>query len=387
MPGQSRTPQKQGPGKGPQSAKAPAGAAQSNADAQSMLPQVDSVDDAQGLLRDKTDTAGVSVGGELPGGLVLGDKGGDRLATGQPTHFSAGVDRFGIWARFSPPLQVTPGSFWSRMATGGVTVSSLYFSFRSGKADLTLDTGLAGDVLDVFMDFKDLVEGKFATAIEGVLPARIRTPGYDPYTDPDIAGLLQSVVGAMGTAMPKDGAPSQGPSLTDRITKPTVSARVSPKPLEVKLDDKMVLKIEPGASVELTANLKGTLKDALSTPKVASLLLSTSEVSIEHEVAGKLAGIDIRSARFGADLSLESLDYALGLETGLGALKALGALFQIHTGTDLGIRDLNSPELPSIRAMVDEKARAKVPDLLRDMVRQNDKAIPGVDLTDLFEGV
>ena len=95
----------------------------------------------------------------------------------------------------------------------------------------------------------------------------------------------------------------------------------------------------------------------------------------------------MRSVAFGPDLAVTSLDYDLGLESGIGALKALAMLFQLRTGQDLGVRDINSPELKGIRADIDAKAKAKLPELLKQQVLAHDKAIPGVDLSDMFQGL
>lgn len=384
MPAQSRTPQQSVPAKAPTTTSPAKVAGPGNAADQASMPA--SAEDAQGLLRDHTDGAGVSVGGELPGQALLGESDGNRVSTGGATGFSAGVERNGLWARFNPPLEIRPGSVWARMATGGITVSSLYYSFREGKASLTLDTGVAGDVLDVFMNLKGGIEGRFASAIKGALPAKIREPGYDPFNDKDIGTLLSGVVSAMGSAFPKD-ASSAGGDLASRITKPSITATVSPKPMEVDLGDNMKLKLGANASAQLTAHLKGTMGDALSQPKVASLVLSCDGVSIEHKEWGKIAGIDVRSVGFGPDLAVTSLDYGLGLESGIGALKALAMLFQLRTGQDIGVRDVNSPELKGIRDDIDAKAKAKLPELLKQQVLAHDKAIPGVDLSDMFQGL
>lgn len=388
MPGQSRTPQRAGPSQAPAQATSPAKAPgqAGNAAAQGAMSAPAS-EDPQELLRENTDGAGVTVAGNLPERMLLGEKDGNRVATGGATGFSAGVERGGIFARFSPPLQVTPGSVWERLATGGITLSSMYYSFAEGKAHLTVDTGLAGDVLDVFMGLKGDIEGRFASAIKGTLPARLQQPGYDPYSDPDIKGLLGQIVGTMGAAFPKDGAAPGGPDLADKVTNPTVSASVQPKPISIPLEGKMKLIIEPGSYVDLTAHLAGTMGDALKHPKVQKLDVSASKVSIEHDLGGKIAGIDLRSLAFGPDLSLQDIQYELGLESTIGALKALAVLFELRTGQDLGVHDVNSPELVGIRKMIDDEARQKLPELLREQIRANDAAIPGFSLKSLFEGV
>jgi hypothetical protein len=386
MPGRQRTSQSQQQTAAPTVAPAQAGPGVGNSATQASLG-LGGVGDVQATLRERTESVGVRVGGQLPPHLLLGEQEGNRVTTGEATGFSVGVDRGGIFANFSPALEVRPGSFWARMATGGVTVSSLYFSFASGRARVSLDTGLPGDILDVFMDLKEGIEGQFSSAIQGSMPARLRTPGYDPYTDPDLAGLLRTAVNAMGSAFPKDApaGAAAGPGLTDQITRPTITASVKPKAVRVPLGDKLTLILDPSASLDLTAAMRGTMGQALAQPKVDRLDVRTDGISIEHDIGGKLANIDLRSLSFASDLSLTSLDYGLGLESTIGALKALGMLLQLRTGQDLGIRDVNSPELTGIRAMIDDKARAQIPTMIREQIRTNDRAIPGFTLSSMFD--
>lgn len=343
-------------------------------------------EDVQSTLLEHTDNASISVGGRLPGNLKLGEKDGNSLATGEPTSFSLGVGRNGLFANFHPGIQVRPGSFWARAATGGITISSLYYSFQGAKADLTLDTGLPGDVLDVFFDFKQSIEDRFAAGLKGALPARLQQPGFDPYTDPELPGLLQKAVNGLGSAFPS-GAPAGGPGgpeLMDKIQQPTITASVNPKPIEMPLQDGLKLILTGDAALELTAHLQGNMGDALTDPRIGQLDVSTRGVTVEHERGGKLASIDVRSLVFGGDLSLQRFDYDLALESGLSALKLLGMLAQLRTGQDLGIRDQNAVRLDGIRAMIDGETRQKLPKLLKEQILANDKALPGFSLKKMF---
>ena len=339
-------------------------------------------EDVQSTLLEHTNSASISLGGRLPGNLNLGEKDGNSLATGEPTSFSLGVGRQGLFASFTPGIEVRPGSFWARAATGGVTISSLHYSFQQGKADLTLDTGLPGDVLDVFFDFKQSIEDRFAAGLKGALPARLQQPGFDPYTDPELPQLLQKAVNGLGSAFPSGAGPAQG--LMDKVSQPTLTASVRPKPIEMPLQDGLKLILEGDAAIALTAHLQGDLGDALSDPRIARLDVNTSGVTVEHETGGKLASIDVRSLVFGGDLSLQRFDYDLALESGLSALKLLGMLVQLRTGQDLGIRDQNAVRLEWIREMIDGETRQKLPQILREQILANDGAIPGFSLKRMF---
>ncbi len=342
---------------------------------------------AQSALRDRTHSASVSVSGRLPANALLGGSNGNELKTGASTGFSVGVGRSGIWARFNPALLLTPGGFWERMATGGITLSQLYFSFESGRASLSIDTGAAGDFLDLFMDLKDGIEAKFADAVTGAMPAELRGGNYDPYTDPTLSQRLAAVVTSISTAFPAARAPAtgnKGGDLLSKITEPEVSASVTARPMQIPISDGMLLRLDDRAQLNVLARLEGTMGDALSSPRLRELRLDTDGLTLEHKTAGLLGGLDLHSITFGPDLSVRDMRYSLGAETAVGLLKVLGMVAQLRTGQDLGVRDMESPEFRGIRARVDAEARATLPRMLRDQLRQISGDLPGLPLGQLI---
>lgn len=340
---------------------------------------------SQELLRARTESADISVGGRLPAHLQLGQTGaGDTVSTGESTGFKVGVGRTGIHCTFYPPIQVRPGSFWARTATGGITISSLYYDFTSGTASVNVDTGMMGDVLDWFTDLKSGISSKFGAAIKGVLPASMKQPGFDPYTVANLPKVLGDVVQSLGTALPSGG--QQGPGLLSKVTEPEVSASVQPKKMSVPMGDDLILEIGERGMIELTAHMQGNMQEAMSAPKLKSLGLRADDVSIMAKKGGKIASIRVHGMTFGPDLSLLEFGYEMELESALTGLKALALLFELRTGQDIGVHDTNSVELQGFRAQIDAQARTRLPDLLREQVRQHDDAIPGFHLTSLFSG-
>ncbi len=343
---------------------------------------------AQSALRANTHSASVSVSGRLPANALLGESEGNQLSTGASTSFSVGVGRSGLWARFHPALLVRPGGFWERMATGGITLSQLYFDFQSGRASLSVDTGTAGDILDLFMDVKGRIEATFADAVRGAMPADLRAGGYDPYTDPTLTQRLSTVVASLSSAFPATGGGGARPGgdLASRITEPELSAHVSARAAQVPLSDGMVLRLDDRASLGILARLDGTMADAFARPRLRDLRLDTDGLTLEHESVGLLGGLDLHGITFGPDLSVRQMDYTLGAETALGLLKVVGMLAQVRTGQDLGVRDMNTPELRAIRSRVEAEARQRLPVMLREQVRQLGGDLPGLPLQQLLEG-
>lgn len=344
---------------------------------------------AQSSLRESTQSASVSVSGRLPAQAVLGEADGNTLSTDTATSFTVGVGRSGLFARFHPALLVRPGSVWQRMATGGITLSQLYFDFRTGRASLSVDTGAAGDFLDLFMDLKDGIEAKFASAVEGAIPAGLRGGNYDPYTDPQLAQRLATVVNQLSSAFPAARPPTGGNAggdLMGRITQPEVSAQVSARAASIPLSDGMMIRLEEGASLGILARLDGTMRDALARPSLRELRLDTEGLTLEHQSFGLLGGLDLHSLTFGPDLSVRDMRYTLGAEAALGLLKLLGAATQLRTGQDLGVRDLDTPQLRAIRARIEAQAQERLPAMLREQVRRLSGDLPGIPLGNLTGG-
>lgn len=343
---------------------------------------------AQSALRQNTHDVSVSVSGRLPANALLGESEGNSVSTGAATGFSVGVGRSGLWARFHPALLVRPGGFWERMATGGITLSQLYFNFQTGRASLSIDTGAAGDFLDFFMDLKGGIEQKFADAVQNAMPADIRGGGWDPYTDPQLTQRLGSVATALAASFPASApqAGRPGNDLLGRVTEPELSASVTARAMRIPLSDGMLLRLDERARINLLARLDGTMKDAFANPRLQELRLDTDGLTLEHETAGLLGGLDLQGITFGPDLSVRRMDYTLGAETALGLLKVLGMVAQLRTGQDLGVRDTNSPELRAIRQRVEAEARQRLPAMLRDQVRQIGGDLPGLPLQQLLGG-
>lgn len=138
--------------------------------------------------------------------------------------------------------------------------------------------------------------------------------------------------------------------------------------------------------MQVSADLAGSLGDALEAPRVEGLSVSARDLTIEHDTAGALANISVRSARLAPDLSVQHFDYDLSTEGILGGLKALALLLQLRTGEDLGVRDTRVPRLEALREMIDSQVREVVPELLREQVEANRDLIPGMDLGDVLPG-
>lgn len=342
--------------------------------------------DPQALLNEHATGASVTVGGTLKGGRKLGEVDGNSIETQGDTRISVGVARWGAWVTMNPPLHIEPGSLMHRIATGGITVSRVQVRFEDGKAQVWLDTGAVGNVLDWAFDLEDTIGDTFEQALEGSIPGDLK--GFDPFTDEDLAGRVARIAEGFSTSLGSAGGGGAGGAgdLMGQLQDPTVGVTVNPRQGSWDLGEKLQMNVGQRASVSLSADMAGSMEDALSSPQVEALRLSARDLEVEHETAGALASIRIRSAVLNPDLSIQSFDYDLSTEGILGGLKALGMLFQLRSGQDLGIRDTRSPRLEALREMIDSQVREKVPELLRAQVLANRAAIPGVDLGDLLPG-
>ena len=315
--------------------------------------------------------------------MTLGQVDGNTFQTEGDTRMTVGVARWGAWIDMHPPMVIQPGSILHRLATGGVTVSRVQISFDSGRASVSLDTGTMGNILDAVMGLEGDIREAFEGAIEGALPSEL--VGFDPFTDPDITGRVQKIMAGFSGAFGKGGN-TDVDALAAQVEDPSVGLSITPKPAKFDLGEKMALDVGDRAWFQVSADMAGSLKDAMDAPQVEALRISARDLTIEHETAGALAAISIRSAELGPDLSLRSFDYDLSTEGILGGLKALAMLFQLRSGQDLGVRDINSPRLEALREMIDSKVRETVPEMLRQQVEAHRDAIPGLDLGNVLPG-
>jgi len=341
--------------------------------------------DPQAMLAEHAESAAITASGTLPDGLVLGQVDGNTFQTDGDTRMTVGVARWGAWVDLHPPLYIEPGSVLQRLATGGVTVSRVQISFDSGRASVSLDTGTMGNMLDAVFGIEDDIRQAFEGAIQGALPSEL--VGFDPFTDPDITGRVQKIIQGFSAGLgSKGGAGPDADALAAQVSDPSVGVSISPEPATFDLGEKMNLDVGERAWFQVSADMAGSLADAMEAPQVEGLNISARDLTIEHETAGALAAISIRSARLGPDLSVERFDYDLSTEGILGGLKALAMLFQLRSGQDLGVRDVNSPRLEALREMIDTQVRETVPELLREQVRANRESIPGLDLAQVLPG-
>lgn len=336
----------------------------------------------QGLLNEHATGASVTADGTLKGGLVLGEVDGNTIQTQEDTRVSVGVARWGAWVDMSPALHIRPGNLLHRIATGGITVRRVQLEFRDGKAKVWIDTGRVGRAVNWVLDIQDRIAETFESSIQGALPSDLA--GFDPFTDPDIAGRLARVASSFSTSL--GTAASGAGDLVEQISDPSIGVSVNPREGSWSLDEGLNLSVGQRASVRLSADMAGSLKDALEQPQVERLRMSASDLTVEHQRAGALASIRIRGAVLNPDLSLASFDYDLSTESILGGLKALGLLLQLRSGQDLGIRDMHQPRLDALREMIDAQVRERVPELLREQVLANRGAIPGLDLGEVLPG-
>jgi hypothetical protein len=306
------------------------------------------------------------------------------VKTREATGFSVGVGRAGLWANFHPALLVEPDGFWASVGTGGINISQLYFDFQSGKASLNFQTGRMGRFLDLFMDVRDGIEAKFGAAIKSVLPAWAAGGNYDPYNDPELTQHLSGVVNAMTAAFPASGG--GGTNIARQITEPEINLHATPIPTAIPLSSSMKLTFTKEASIGINARLQGNMKDALAKPKAKDITVSTEGVQVEHETWGTLGGLRVHRLVLGPDLSVKDFQYTLGLEDGLGVLKLGALLLQMRTGEDLGVRDMNRPELKAVRERVDKDVREKLPGALRDQLNKLAGSMPGSPLMSIVDG-
>lgn len=210
------------------------------------------------------------------------------------------------------------------------------------------------------------------------LPARIRTRGYDPFTDPqlpaDIKALATNLATPSGGATPKLNIPAAGLA-AEAVLGEDVRQTFGPASVVVP----------QGTRIRLSATATGGVPADLADLRVGAVALTLS---------GSAGGAQVNLRVLDANLPLVEvttatlhsggrfqLGYLLVTEQLETAFKALVAVAAITSGQadKLGENPLEGRQ-PKIHALIDAVVRQHVEQLLRRVILANRSVIASVDL-------
>lgn len=322
-------------------------------------------------IQDSLDYAGVSATSVT--GKELGSFNGVTVSMLPGTRMHASVGHGSLSVRADPGLQAAVP--WCPDAV----VNSLRYNFHT--ASFTADAeGLGPDAL-----YSKAVAWVANKHFKPKLPGKMQRAGYDPGADPQALETFKSLGGLfdIDPAAAAPGAQADGPA--DMIDPAAELGFHLDKEVKMPIGGgEAEMAIPAGARFHLSASFKGDARK----PKVERISLSTSGKAITlrktEGMFASLQGLDLNGLTIlpGGQLKL---DYDLVVEQmAVGAV----ALFRLFAAAAGDLRGLNQPlpqaKMEGLRKMVDDKVAADVQPQLVALLKQYDKAIPGVSLSEAF---
>lgn len=315
----------------------------------------------------------------LPAGVQL-TGGWNPLTTGDGSTVYVRLTPRSLDVSFWPPLLVD-----AQWPMSNVAVEGFSYDFASGSIGRvsvsntqTLAFGAKGFVDDAIREY-------VASLVAGT---KLGRPGYDPLTDPDVMGTLQSLQGraSAGSAAPGEQSPLSLQDLGEITPMVTVSLRsdISQGTAEGSVF------IPAGTSITLYAALAGSAQDLAQGGLQSVRYLSLSSPGIELRQDGAPVALlqDLRlSNGGGVEVSrfqpLGRVKEAADVESGL---RALVALLQVGAATQAGYRGpIHTNLSPDIvNGVAEGELERALSGAIRGVIDQHSTAIPGVDLRSLL---
>ncbi len=339
-----------------------------------LLRQPQSVADAaSGALGVPITSQVLMVNASLSAGQVLHADKDATIHTVENTQISARITNSYITITFSPHLLITADSGYSFVPNPDLHLYSLTWDFAAQQLSWSMSAPnyawLGG------------AKARVNAALMGQvtkLPGRIRTPGYDPFADPQLPDDIKKMFTGSGGGGPL----------------PRVSAGGATAETTLGADLKQTF---GSASLVVPKGTKVTL-DVVTSGGIADNPAETRIGSVALKLSGREGGAQVRLHALDVDLPLievtgatlrtggqVQLSYELvteGLET---AFRALVAIEAIKSGqADQVGADAVDGRQPKLHALIDAAVRQHIEPLVRQLILANRGVLSGVDLAQVL---
>jgi hypothetical protein len=341
-------------------------------------------DGPPGSAAGQVDTAvgGSTAGHELTatatiaGGQTLSNSGGKNIHTVGDTTLRVSVNTRGLSIDFGPSLVITKED-----AIGWIDVDidlhrmSWDFGSQRLHAEWT-----AANAVNWFGGVGDELFSAFRGALNE-LPSRTSEPGYNPFTDENLAADLTALVtrlaraGGSGTMPRMSGASLRGEfSVSGELTR--------------SLGHDVTMVVPSGTRLSATAFLTGDVPDSAARVRIGSVRLDASGGGATlnlRALGADFPVIRISSVTMAAGGHLSANYVIVHEDIGTAILQLLAVaqaqanpLSQGEIRDDLTVRDQAAHQL------IDTLVRDNIEPVLRDAIRSNADAIPGINLAELL---
>jgi hypothetical protein len=287
------------------------------------------------------------------------------------TRFRAWIHRGGVTLTAQPSLR------WDVDWVPHAHISELAYDFTRGSFRAEA-TGVGPDAAYNWFIGKQANE-----RLRARLPAPMQQPGYDLWADPNIERHLQSLFDLVRTSRP-DHTRATRP-IVEGMSDPEVSLSfVLPETRTIPLPNgEFTARLEKGTRIEVAAQFDGAVND----PTLHSIRIHFDrelEIAKGDGVERSLfRKIDVRSATIRPGGQIE-LDYELGAEQVIDGVKGVFLLFVLMSEPRAHLPAIERTRMESARRDVQHKIDSELEPKLIDVIRENDRAIPGLSLSRIF---
>ncbi len=302
---------------------------------------------------------------------------GSKLEVDPGTSIAARLDRSGL------SFSANPGVGFAIDWLPDATIERVTYDFQTARFR-AVATGLLPDSF-----YTSRLEAMANEKLAPYLPAAMRQPGYDPFTDPALDANVAHIVDALssGTEARPTRAPSGDVDVDlARISAPALSLDyVVAEAREVALPGTdLAARFAAGTRVYVSTSTTGSIGD----PQLSSLEVRFSQpvvVAPAGEPPGAFKRIEVSSLRLSPDAQL-TMQYELGPEQVVDGLRALAVLFAVAADPRVATRvgPMSATRLESVRGEVQARLDADVEPRIVALLRAHDHAIEGRSLLEFF---
>jgi hypothetical protein len=340
-------------------------------------------DSLQSMLPEGVEVNSASISFQLPGPRILQSGEGYDMTTTGPTTIRLTMERSEIQVRISPAVFID-----AQWPVTNMEWSGLLYDFESASVRVLIRDVqfFAIDTAMLFESFTWTTGREIGTFFTGLLAGTpIARPGYDPFTDPDPVGTLQSVASNWVRLPSSSSAP--GESDVSNIAF-SVSAAVGSPITEGNEDGQVVV----SGDVTVRLQFAETLSEMRTGPPTLESLGIVGSSIVLRQGGEDVARLEAVSIRPGGRVTLERWTIlggapaqGSGVERLLREL-VLRGLLQSGNPDDrlaLGSRDpdLRPTVVPQLAARLIEEQLTQA---VTRLVRENATVIPGFDLRRFF---
>ena len=274
-------------------------------------------------------------------------------------------------------LSARPSLGWRVDWAPDAEIQRLAYDFERGQFRVDA-SGLGPDFI-----YEDIITDKTNQHLRRRLPWAMQQPGYDPWSDREIERNVQALVDLLRRS--SGGAEEASGLGVDHLSSPsiTLSFRV-PETKTIPLEGgRLSARLEEGTTIDLSASFTGPV----SQPRLQSLVLHFHRPLEVAQGTGErrssVRKIDVHRATLTPGGQIE-LDYELGAEQLADGVKAVFALFALMAAPRANVGGLRQTRLEFARRDVQQRIDTEIEPQLIEVIRQNDGALPGLSLSDVF---